>query len=376
MASVGILVNTSWNIINFRLELIRHLTGLGHRMVVFIPDNEYQTEIESYGVEVIRIHTLSRKGTNPLKDYQLYREYVQAIDRSKVDLALGFTIKPNIYGAMACRKLKIPFLPTITGLGSAFITRSLTTWIAKKLYKHAFRSVPAVFFQNPDDQKSFIDERLVEQSRTFIIPGSGIDTQYFQRDTSRIEQFDIFTFVFVGRLLHDKGIFELLKASKRMDQCGVAFRVLIVGDIDSSNPTSLQKDELEQWEKLSYLQFLGYTNNIKQIMEQAHCVVLPSYREGLPRVILEAMSMSLPVITNDVAGCRSLVTHGENGWLCRAKDSDDLFQKMMDMIKLDPQDRQKMGQIGRERCVLQHDISIINERYAQYISTYLSGITS
>lgn len=371
MVSVGVLVNTSWNIINFRLNLINYLMNQGYRVVVFIPDQEHKDTIESTGAEVIMIKKLSRKGTNPLNDFLLYKEYTRQLEEAKVDLVLGFTIKPNIYGAMACKKLSIPFLPTITGLGSAFIHQTITTRVARQLYKMAFRGLPAVFFQNPDDKEVFVQSKLVDSQQGNIIPGSGIDTQLFKKETNPTIQTTSFQYLFVGRLLRDKGVYELLEASQQLHNRGIDFVMHIVGDIDTNNPTSLTQEELTIWQSKPFLTFHGYKSDVKNMMANAHCVILPSYREGLPRVILEAMSMSLPVITNDVPGCRSLVTHGENGWLCQVKNVDDLYQKMHSMVALSEEQRNEMGEKGRQRCVQKHDVHIINDLYRQYIEKYI-----
>lgn len=363
---IGIVVNTAWNILNFRLGLIKQLIADGHEVVAIAPADEYVPQIEATGARFLPLGQLDRKGSNPLKEMQLCRELYKAFKQEQLDLVLLYTIKPNIYGALAAKWAGIPSICTVTGLGYTFLHDNIVSKLAQGLYKYAFKRASWVAFQNRDDRQLFIDRKLVAQEKSLLIPGSGINTQVFAPVNGQ-EKPQAFTFLFVGRLLKDKGVNELLQAAKLLQQAQSEAQIWVVGGLDTDNPACIAPETLEAAQALGNLQYFGRSDKVKDFMAQADVVVLPSYREGLPRVMLEALAMSKAVITTAVAGCRETVEEGLNGYLIPAKDAQALAAAMLKMSQLPEEQLKKMGEAGRQMALNRFDEQIIIQHYKRLI---------
>lgn len=368
---IGIVLNTAWNIHNFRLGLVRALIGAGYQVVAIAPTDEFIPSIQEAGAAFVPLQQLSRKGVNPFKDWQLYRELYSIYKKEQLDAVLLYTIKPNIYGNWAARKAGIPSIATVTGLGYSFMQKGLVHFIVKKLYKSAFKKAYRVAFQNRDDKALFEELRLCQPAQTLLIKGSGINTDYF-KPLLKTEDKDTFVFLFVGRLLYDKGVRELLQAAEKLQAARVNTAVWIVGGIDEGNPSAIQKDLLQKYEEQGAVQYLGKSSDVRSIMQQADAVVLPSYREGLPRVMLESLAMGKPIITTDVAGCRETIKEGENGFCVSAENSTALFEAMVKMRDLPEQERQAMGAVGRKMALEEFDEQIIVGHYLKELEEVLA----
>ena len=365
--------NTSWSIYNFRLNLARTLKEKGYKVIIVSPYDKYSDklskEFEYYNIFI------NRKGTNPIEDLKTFLMYYKIYKKVKPDIALHYTVKPNIYGTFACTLLGIKTIVSITGLGYPFTNPGLVTKIVKLLYKTALSKADIVLFQNKSDYELFIRERLVDSSKCDILPGSGVDTQFFS--PLIIEKKDkIFRFLLIARMLWDKGIGEYVEAARIIKSKYPNVEFFLMGAIDEGNPKAISQIQIEKWEKEGIIKYLGVREkeDVKKEIAKADCVVLPSYyREGIPKILLEAASMETPVITTDAPGCREVVDDGINGFLCKPKDSKDLAEKMEKMMNLPEEERIKMGKKGREKVIKCFDERIVIHKYLDAINKILKS---
>jgi len=343
---VVLAANSSWNIVNFRTGLIRRLKAEGYVPVVLAPyDPAGDARIRDFEAEWIVVD-IERSGLNPFSDFALLLKYRRILKRLRPCAYLGFTIKPNIYGSIAARGLRIPVIANISGLGTAFIRRGPLLTLVSGLYRFALRRAALVFFQNPDDRALFIERRLVQPDKARLLPGSGVDLQRFA--PGPLPEGPV-TFLFIGRILGDKGVRELVKAAQSLLQQGLEVRVQLLGPTDEGNRTSIMRAELERWMSDGVIEYLGETDDVRPFIEKATAVVLPSYREGLPRSLLEAGAMGRPLIATDVPGCREVVEDGVNGMLCAVRDSASLAQSMKRFAELPLEERSAMGSASRRK---------------------------
>lgn len=365
----AIVLNTTWNIHNFRTGLIRALQNAGHEVLAIAPEDDFVEEVRSLGVQHVPLQHLSRKGTNPIKDLRLMRELAKIYRSESVDVALQYTIKPNIYGSLARGLVKNHCISTVTGLGFSFIQKGLVNTIVKRLYRVAFNRSDMVAFQNQDDLDLFRSLKLVRSDNSCLIKGSGINTDYFC-PLPKTEASQRFHFLFVGRLLYDKGVVELLEAARILKEEGADFELQLVGGHDTDNPSAIDKKILQEAQAKGYAHYLGRSNQVRELMRNADAVVLPSYREGLPRVMLEGLAMAKPLITTAVAGCRETVKDGQNGYLVPAKDASALAAAMQKMLHHSDAERESMGQKGRQMALKEFDENIITQQYVELLQTF------
>lgn len=361
--NILISINTSWNIFNFRLSLIKALHARGYTVIAVAPSDEYVRLLEKEGVKCFPID-LDSKGTNIIHDLILIKSYYRLFKKLKPDLILSYTIKPNIYGNYAAKALGIPVINNVSGLGTLFIKKNLSTLVAYGLYKTAFLKSDWVFFQNTEDQMLFRQKKLINVEKTSIIPGSGVDVEKFK--SNRLNNPGR-TILFVGRLIGDKGIREFIEAAKILIKEDAALRFKIVGELGYNNKTAVSKEELEGWLKLPQVEYLGMVDNMKEVFEKVDIMVLPSYREGLSKSLVEACAMSLPIVTTNVPGCRDVVQDGYNGFLCELKNSVDLAKKISDILKLSENKRLEMGQNARRIATEKFDEKLVIDLYLQKI---------
>jgi glycosyltransferase involved in cell wall biosynthesis len=359
--------NISWSIYNFRLALLKSLQNDGHNIYTVASRDKYSKLLENEGFTYKEI-ILNNNSTNPIKDFKIIRDYYKLYKEIDPDIICHNAIKPNIYGTIAAGFLGIPVVNNISGLGTLFIKKSISTKIAKLLYKISQIKASKVFFQNSDDLNLFIKNKLIDAEKCKVIPGSGVDTFKFSPPEQTIKN-DTFHFLFVGRLLYDKGILEYINAINILKKSypNVTFEVL--GPLYENNTTSVKKETLDFWVSEDIINYLGETDNVQCFMEKTDCIVLPSYREGLSKVLIEASSMGLPIVTTNVAGCKDVVIDEETGFLCNAKDSKDLALKMEKMILLSSTERETMGRKARQRAIDCFDQKIIINIYKKTIDS-------
>ena len=372
MKTIGIVINTSWHIYNFRTGLIKELQKIGYNVVAIAPKDIYSEKLVETDIDYFEID-MNNMGTNPFEDTKLVYDYYKLFKKIKPDVLLLYTIKPNIYGSVAAKMLNIPVISSITGLGTVFLHNNVSSKIAKLLYKIALKIPKKVFFENPYDENVFLDQGFVEREKVVLIPGAGINTdEYIPVETIKFHEQNQPRFLFIARLVKDKGLIEYIEAIRllRTQYSNIEFAIL--GPYYPANPTAITKKEMDEWVKEGIINYLGESDDVKSIISEYDCIVLPSYREGLSRVLLEAASMAKPIVTTNVPGCRDVVEDGVNGFLCEKKDAVDLADKMEQIIQLTNDERIQMGKRGREKIVKEFDEPLVDGKYIDAIQEALA----
>ena len=362
---IVISINAAWNIVNFRLGLIRALREAGHEVIALAPPDRHGARLEALGIPYVPL-PMDKKGVSPLRDLLLLARYWRALRRLKPDLFLGYTAKPNIYGSLAAQALGIRVINNVSGLGTAFITSGLLTRIVSTLYRIAFRRSATIFFQNEEDRDLFVSKRLVVPGRARLLPGSGVDLAHF-RPVPKAGLDEPFTFLLIARLLWDKGVGEYVAAARQVRSAFPAARFQLLGFLDAENRTAIPREQVDGWVKEELIDYLGEAEDVRPFIAAADCVVLPSYREGLPRTLLEAAAMAKPLIASDVPGCRHAIDHGVTGLLCAVRDPESLAAAMLEMIRAPRECREQWGAAGRARIEREFDERIVAREYLQAI---------
>jgi glycosyltransferase involved in cell wall biosynthesis len=360
--------NTTLTIRNFRLGLMQDLQSKGVDVVFCAQDNGYAQEVVKKGFTYIPL-TLSRKGTNFIADLKLISIFYKIYSRERPDIILHYTIKPNIYGSIAASLAAIPCINTITGLGYVFMKKNALYYLVKMLYKISCSFAQRTFFQNNDDLNLFLEKKLINRKKAMLVNGSGINTGFFNPDFCRLREKDsgIFVFLFTGRFLWDKGIGEFVEAARSTKQKYPNSRFWLVGIVDSGNPAGISEGVLNGWQEEGVITYWKEPNDIRPFICKADCVVLPSYREGIPRSLLEALAMEKPIITTDTAGCRQVLEEGKNGFSVPVKNWQALFNAFCKMIEISPEVRLKMGRSGCEKVKKEFNQDIVNALYLRQI---------
>ncbi|MBW8051269.1 MAG: glycosyltransferase family 4 protein [Cytophagales bacterium] len=361
---IAIVINTSWNIYNFRMGIVRSLLDKNNEVIAITPRDKYTEKLIKQGCEYYPIK-IDNKGVNLFNDILLIFELYKAYKKVKPKIILHYTIKPNIYGTLAAKLLKIPVINNVSGLGTVFIRENIVSIIAKILYKLTFRFSKKVFFQNKDDLQLFLKNKLVKREITDIIPGSGVDIDKFKYH--KFKRNTIFTFLLISRLLYDKGIVEYIEAIKIFKHRKINAKFQLLGLLDCSNNLGISKELLDSWIKNKLIDYLGFTDDVIQFIKKADCIVLPSYREGIPKTLLEAASMGKPLIATNVPGCREVVESGINGYLCEVKNANDLSEKMNAMASLKNDSLKMMGVKSRDLVTKMFDERIVVEKYIKAV---------
>ena len=363
---VAIVINTSWNIWNFRRGLVRALQAAGHEVLAIAPPDDYSARLETeLGCRYVPIQ-MENKGTNPLKDAQLTRRFLSIYKRERPDVVLHFTIKPNIYGTLAARLAGVPSINNVSGLGTVFIVENLVSKVARGLYRLAFQFPHQVFFQNNDDRQLFIRYGLIKPARTGLVPGSGVDLARFRPQGGvGPEPAAPFTFLMVARVLYEKGIVEYFEAARlvRAARPAGSVRFQLLGGLDEAGGVGVPRATFAQWLAEGHVEHLGTSDDVAAHLHRAHCVVLPSYREGTPKTLLEAAACGKPLITTDVPGCRETVQPGRNGYLCRVRDAPDLAEKLLLMAQLPPARLAALGAASRQLAEEKFDEQLVLRQY-------------
>ena len=347
---IAFVANTSWSIYKFRLYLIEKLTEKGFAIFVLAPRDPYTAKFESLpGLTYIELKHFKGKSISPFRDTILYRELLHHYRTIRPDLIFHYTIKANLFGTRAAARAGIPSVSVVTGLGYAFAGNGWLQSIAKFLYKKELRNSTEVWFLNEDDRHTFITQQLIQPEKTFLLPGEGVDTQTFYPAPYTLKK--EVTFLLIGRLIRHKGIYEFIQATQLLKQQGLAIRCQLLGFFDDNNPVAIPRHEVEEWTNSGLITYLGDTDKVAPFIGQADCIVLPSWREGLPLSLLEGASMCKALIATDTPGCRALIDEAVNGYLCREKDAADLAKKMAVYYHLPAAAKTKMGLAGREKVL-------------------------
>ncbi len=313
----------------------------------------------------IPLHYLRRKSSNPLNDFILCAELVAILRKEKPDLVINYTIKLNIYGNLAARICNIPSVCTVTGLGYTFIKGGIMKFASILLHRFSFLFTQKVIFENIQDRQTFIEKNIISAEKSVSIKGCGINLQHFQ--PTELPENNFCAFLFIARLLYDKGIKEYVEAANLVKKQFPETKFMILGEFDNDNPAEINETTLNEWIKQGAVQYLGHTSDVRIPIAAADCVVLPSYREGLPRVLQEAMAMTRPVISTLTAGCEEAVDDGKTGFLVPIKNSAALAEAMIKIINLSRTERVALGLAGREKAEREFDDQLIAEQFCSIV---------
>lgn len=365
---VAFIGNSSLTMHNFRINLLRSLVKQGYDVTVLAPKDSDTTSYKSHKIRYIPIHVDS-KGLNPFRDVLLLNQLHAIYTKEKFDFIFHYTIKPVIYGSMAARLTRRKQISVITGLGYAFLNNGFVNKLVVRLYRVALRKAKEVWFLNEDDRSVFLEHKIVSQEQTKVINGEGINSRLYK--PTHKEAGGKFRFLFIGRILWDKGIREYVNAASILKKKYPEASFDILGGLDAANPSAVPREEMEKWEAEGNINYLGETRKVIPFLSHASCIVLPSYREGISRVLLEASAMEKPIVASNVTGCRDIVEDGVSGYLCKVKDAEDLAIKMERIILLPHENQREMGKAGRNIVLEKFEEKIIIKEYIDKLNEIL-----
>lgn len=365
--TVVIAANSDWNIVTFRQGLVRSLQAAGYEpLIIASPDLAAEPRMEALGVERIHVN-IDRSGLNPFADLRLLLQYRRILRRVAPIAFLGFTIKPNIYGCIAARFSRVRTIANISGLGTVFLKSAPLMKLVIPMYRYALSRADVIFFQNPDDRELFIRKKLARPEQARLLPGSGIDLRLYQ--PIPLPEGPP-CFLLIARLLGDKGVREFVEAARVLHRQLAGARFQLLGPFDEKNRTAIHRAELDEWVAQGSIEYLGSTDDVRPFIEQASAIVLPSYREGLPRSLLEGAAMGRPLIATDVPGCRELVEDGVTGLLCQARDSASLAEAMRNFAQLSQKKRREMGLAARKEVKRRFSEEFVLRAYLEALTAF------
>lgn len=368
---IFITVNAVWNVWNFRKPIVEALIADGHRITVLAPADDSVANVESIGCRVVSLD-MDVKGLNLFKDLKLITRFKKVFRRERPDIVLSYTIKNNICGAMAAKACSIPFIPNVTGLGTAFLSGGLLQKVAEVLYRKTFRPLPCVFFQNSDDYDLFVARNLVQDQQARLLPGSGIDLEHFAA-SAYPAQTDAPVFLMISRLRRDKGVVEYVDAARLVKAMWPGARFQLLGAVDAANRTAVDAATVQSWQDEGTIEYLGTTGDVRPYIAASHCVVLPSYREGAPRSLIEAAAMARPLIATGVPGCQSVVDSGTSGLLCTVRSGHSLAVTCRAFLALSYSDQSAMGLAGRAKMEMEFDQARVVQAYREAIASAVAS---
>ena len=365
---IAIISNVSWNLYNFRLSLMKAMQLEGYEVIAIAPYDQYSQKIIDAGFEYHSIK-LSSQGINPIQDMLTTVEFYKLLKNLSPDFICNYTIKPNIYASFVARVLNIKMINNIAGLGTLFIKQGPITSIAKMLYKASQAKADRVFFQNRDDFEFFTEEGIVNRSSCDILPGSGVDMKRFRPQVK--PESDVVRFLHVSRMIWEKGIGEYVDAARIIKAKYPNVEFCLLGFLDVENPGAISREQMNKWVEEGVINYLGISDDVDEVIATADCVVLPSYyREGTPKTLLESASSAKPIITTNNVGCRDVVDHGINGYLCEPRSAEDLAKKIEMFLALSLEEKLQMGINSRLKVKNQFDEKIVIGKYLEVLKSY------
>ena len=336
-----ILANNSTGLYIFRNDLMQAMINKNIEVVASTPLGDKVTELTDLGVRLLGT-SMDRRGMNPVNDFSLLMNYFRLLKKEKPDLVITYTIKPNIYGGTVCRLKKTPYAANITGLGTAFTGHGFLRKMVTAMYKFSLKKAKAVFFENSGNMQLFIDEKIISRDQAVLLNGAGVNLHHFSvlpypknNDGTR--------FLFIGRIMAEKGVNELFEAMRLLKRDGIQCSLDILGGFDENYSEKIKKAESEGW-----LKYHGYQSDVRPFINNCHCFVLPSHHEGMANTNLECASSGRPIITSNIHGCKEAVIDGVSGLLCEPKNADSLYQAMKQMAEMRVEKREQMGLAGRK----------------------------
>lgn len=362
--------NSVFGMVNFRGGVIRSLVSNGFRVIVVAPADAYVDELKAIGAVYIEWR-LNGRGTSVKFEMSALLQ-LSAIYRSiRPDVAFHFTIKPVIYGAFVSRILSIPFISVVTGLGYTFINDNFVSRVARLMYRMTLRWSTEVWLLNEDDHQTLVAEGLLTCATVRMLPGEGIDISKFV-PTDPVST-TLPKFLFVSRLIRDKGVFEYIEAARNLLNDGVKADFALLGTVDADKHAEITPEMVRAWEAEGIIKYLGTSKDVRPYISRSHCIVLPSYREGIPRCLLEASAMARPVIATNVPGCRDVVLDGKTGFLCDPQSAKSLAVTIKRFLVLTDAGRKKMGDQGRQFVCSHFDEKLILTQYVETLRKVLGN---
>lgn len=361
MKKILILANNDVGLYNFRKELIEELLQQGYEVNISLPYGDRVEDLKRLGC-IFMDTPINRRGTNLIDELKLLFRYYNLLKSLKPDVVLTYTIKPNIYGSIVCRALKIPYINNITGLGTGFLKKILLTRLLVMMYKVALKDSQMVFFQNENDMNYILNLKIIK-GKYKLIPGSGVNLEMFQHLPYPPE--GKFIFNFIGRIMKEKGIEEYLIAAKTIKLRNHDVQFNIIGFIEPTQ--NHYQDVLADYEADNYITYYGFQKEVSDFVESSHCLIQPSHSEGLSNVLLEAAAMGRVLIASDIPGCKEVVDN--NGYLFRVRDANNLVDKIEKFIRLPYEQKVQMGRMSRQKVEQEFDRKIVVDSYMQVIKT-------
>ncbi len=365
MKKILILANLDMGLYNFRKELLERLLKEGYEVHISLPMGPRVKDMEEMGCKFIET-PVDRRGMNPIADLKLFFKYRKILKQVKPDVVLTYTIKPNIYGGLACRMAKVPYLSNITGLGSALENGGILQKVTCFLYKRALRRISCIFFQNEENKKFFETHKLL-LGRHRLIPGSGVSLTRFA--PLEYPGADKTEFVFISRLMKEKGIDQYLEAAKEIRERypNTVFHVCGFCEKEYEDRMAVLTGE-------NIVEYHGVVQDVREILKQVHCIIHPTYYpEGMSNVLLESAASARPMITTDRSGCREIVEDGKNGFIVRQQDAKDLIQKIEQFLAASYDEKREMGLCARKKVEREFDREIVIEAYLEEIRRCTGG---
>lgn len=359
---VLILANSSSGLYQFRKELLESLLNHGHQVYLSVPNGNFVSELRQMGGYFINTE-ISRHGTNPITDLKLLAKYLKILNSVKPDIVFTYTIKPNIYGGIACQLCRVPYVSNMTGLGTAVENGGFLQKITLTLYKIGLRKAQRVFFQNQANQKFMLEYKVVNGAYS-LLPGSGVNLKRYVSLPYPADDCGIH-FVFIGRIMREKGINQYLDAAEVIKQKYPLSVFHICGSCEKE-----YQGRLEELVARNLVIWHGEVRDVREILKDVHCTIHPSfYPEGLSNVLLESCACARPIITTDRSGCREVVDDGVNGYVVKQRDSEDLIQKIEKFLSLTHEQKMRMGLAGRAKVEKEFDRKIVVDAYMKEMET-------
>ena len=357
---VVILTNNDIGLYKFRRELLEELIKK-NKVFICLPDGEFIQKLKKIGCRFVNCTLMDRRGTNPLMDLRLLEFYRRIIKKARPDIVFTYTIKPNVYGGIACASLGVPYVANITGLGTAIENGGILQKITLILYRAGLRKAQKVFFQNAENRDFMLKHHVVKDSYD-MIPGSGVNLEQY-----KVEEYpnrETIDFVFVARVMKEKGIDQYLEAASYIRKKYVNTRFHICGFCEQN-----YNERLEMLQKQGTIIYHGLVSNMIEIYKMCSCIVHPTYYpEGMSNVLLEACAVGRPIITTGRSGCREVVDDGVNGFIVKERDSKDLIEKLEKFLSLSVEERRQMGLAGRGKVEKEFDRKIVVNKYIKEVN--------
>jgi len=372
---IAFVANTAWSMFNFRHGLLSRLINDGYQLTIIAPCDEFSDKLQEMGCAVVHL-PMEPKGTNPLQDlklvytlYGLYREIAP-------NFIIHYTIKPNIYGSLAAKLANISSIAITTGLGYTFLNENVVAKVARLLYRLAFSFPKEIWFLNEDDRQEFLQHHLVSKYKAILLHGEGVDLEHFApqaiaHGATESDETKSIRFLLIARMLWDKGIGEYVAAARMVKQRYPQAIFQLLGACDVSNPSVITREQIRLWEEEGLVEYLGTTDDVRPFIANTDCMVLPSYREGIPRTMIESASMGKPLIVTDVPGCRDVVIPNQTGLLCSVKDAAALAHCCEKIINMDAEQISKMGEAGRAFIASKFNEELVISQYIKVLNKYV-----